>query len=402
MLTRTCLRAAFWFALAPLTLGVATAASAQDPDRCGPLPDVLRLGFNETEISSTVNEARDLYRLACSEQSGSSGTSTNESANVGWDNFSADVKRGSSSFENYRQNNCRLSENTVTNYVASSLRQRTIDPAVLDTWASCLELDSGISLGPNVREDQTFVSFNITYDDERLAESPILRGISSETFACRTAGEGLEIGVGGEPVQISPRETLVIECHRGSESSEMGGRPVTVYQRDSLLLDLSTGGHRLDFTPHREGPAVEEFAELQGQVRNLRDELDALENAHQETTDRFEILIGRQWHNVTSVRQDDQCYMNNTNYPLEVAITTDAQSNTQNFCQVDVFVEDERIIQQINNNVSYAKHCAVTATVPPRARYHVNDDGYRAGRIVAWWELRARGDAIELQNAQCR
>ena len=209
----------------------------------------------------------------------------------------------------------------MASYVASSLRRRTVDPEVLNAWARCRELDSGISLGPNVREDQALVTLNIRYDDQKLADAPILRGISSKTFACRTAGEGREIGVGGEAVPISSRETLVIECLRNSEASEIGGRPVTVYQPDSLLLDLSTGGHRLDFAQRREGPAVEEFAELQGQVRSLTAELDTLADANQEATATLKALIDRQWYNVTNVRREDQCDVNNTGFPLEVAVS---------------------------------------------------------------------------------
>ena len=202
--------------------------------------------------------------------------------------------------------------------------------------------------------------------------------------------------MGGDPVQISPRDVLVIECHRGSQLSEIGGRPITEYQRDSLLLDLSTGGYRLDFTAHREGPAVGEFAALQGQVNSLRNELDLLGNAHQDTTDRFETLIGRQWYNVSRMRREDQCYVNNTDYPLEVAIATTAAGN-YNFCLVDVFIDGEVILSRHNNNDRFSKACAVTFTVPAGSQYHVNDDGYRAGGVASWWELRAEG----LQVAEC-
>ena len=45
-------------------------------------------------MSSTVSEARDLHRWACSERSGSSGTSNNASANVVWEAFSGGAKKG--------------------------------------------------------------------------------------------------------------------------------------------------------------------------------------------------------------------------------------------------------------------------------------------------------------------
>ena len=269
-------------AFASFSLCLATFATAQGTERCGSLPEVLQLGKDETIITATVNEARDLYRWACVEQSGSSGGSSSSSLKLLYDDFSAGAKRESTSFEDFQRKNCHLSSETVANYVSTSLRKRTISSAVLDAWASCRERESGISLGPNVREDQTLVTFDITYDDKKLASAPILRGISSETFECKTAGDGKKIGVGGDPLKISTREALVIECHRHSSPITINDRAAISYRRDSLLLDLSTGSYRIDFTKRREGPAVEEFAELQGLVRQLGDDLKTLKDRQQE------------------------------------------------------------------------------------------------------------------------
>ena len=62
---------------------------------------------------------------------------------------------------------------------------------------------------------------------------------------------------------------------------------------------------------------------------------------------------------------------------------------------------EELILQQINNNASAAKHCSATATVPPGARYRVNDDGHRSGRILMWWELRVGGTIGDPRGARC-
>ena len=254
--------AAMW--LLPVWLFVTPAAVAQG--LCGSLPDVLRVGFNETEISSTVSEARDLYRWACSEEATSTGGSTGAEARASWGLFGGGVKRGSSSFEDYRQKNCHLSEDTVANYVASSFRQRTIDPALMDAWRTCVA-SRGIELRPSVFMEQTRVNFTL----QSVRNPPAtLRGIRSQYFTCETqAGSIAENGIDGESVEIPRDEALNVFCLRSSEEQTLGVSAATVYPGDVLSLDLSTGAHDMEFVERRVGSVAEEFTELQARVRSL-------------------------------------------------------------------------------------------------------------------------------------
>ena len=128
--------------------------------------------------------------------------------------------------------------------------------------------------------------------------------------------------------------------------------------------------------------------------------IEAANAAYRATHDRLDRLIGREWYNLTGVRREHQCYVNNTDFPLELVVSTTA-AGRYNFCQVGVFVDEDRVVVQLDNNDSFAKNCAATVTVPPTARYHVSADGYQQGTIVSWWELRVDGPAGELQNAEC-
>ena len=171
------------------------------------------------------------------------------------------------------------------------------------------------------------------------------------------------------------------------------------------IEDLSTFNSPV--TPEHLEEAIEPLAatvaKLHERIGSLNAALQLLQHAQREAVSRFDRLIGRQWYNLTSVRRGDQCYVNNTDYPLELAVSTDAQSRAQNFCQLDIYIEAELILQQIDNNPSYAKHCAAVASVPPQTRYYVNDDGFKSGRILMWWELRVGGETIDqIQDAQCR
>ena len=223
----------------------------------------------------------------------------------------------------------------------------------------------------------------------------------SDSVTCRWTSDEV---TPDRKVRLRPNERTTLECRRSSFDAE------PIREQDSVNVIRADGGtapmlvipwakYGLDGNPVTTLDEIRR--DVENTAANLQLELTAAADRVAMIEDRLEDLTGREWYNVTSVRQDDQCYVNNTDYPIEVAITTAQSRGWDNFCRVDVFVEDELIIQQINNNPSYGKYCAVTATVPPRARYHVNDDGQRSGRVVTWWELRAGGDAIDLQNAQC-
>ena len=262
---RTILRVA----LVPLCLCIATVSANAQADRCGTLAEVLKFGVDETDVASTQREARRLYQFACDEQSRVRQRNNSTSINASYALFSAGAKNNSSSIDDYRDKHCSLSENDVASFATDSFRQRSVNPEAVDAWSACIGNQTGILLDPRLDPNQKVASFSITYDARRFAAVPTLRGISSETFACQTAGKGDPIGVGGEPLAISPTEALVIRCDRDSDTSAIEGRPVTVYREDSMILDLSTGGHRIDFAERREGPVVEEFAQLQDRVRSL-------------------------------------------------------------------------------------------------------------------------------------
>lgn len=250
--------------------------TANAQDRCGTLADVLRFGVDETEVDSLRDKARRLHRFACDEQSRSRERRDSGAVNASYSLFSADARNNSSSLDEYRKRHCSLTEDDVATIVSDSFRLRSVNPAVVNAWSACISNQTGVLLDPRLDQNQKVASFSITYDARRVPRAPALRGISSRTFTCQTAGGGRAIGVGGEPLEISPTDALVVRCDRGSEPGELDGRQVAVYREDSLILDLTTGGHRIDFVERKERPAVEEFAELQAQVRNLNAALAAL------------------------------------------------------------------------------------------------------------------------------
>lgn len=387
-----------------LSLCMVAFANAQNQDRCGQFTDVLKVGFDEREIATTVNEARDLYRWACIEEYRSEGDTSSVSLNARYKIFSAGAKRNSSSFEEYQSKNCQLSEDTVANYVASSMRERTVNQGVLDAWTSCVTSETEVTIIPGVFLDQTRVNFSLK---KSTREDVFLNGISSINFKCSASGdrEVTATGIDGDQVPIARDEALNITCRRVPVQQEIGGVPIDVYPSDVLSLDLTTGFHNLEFVERRIGSAASEFTELQARIGALDAELSQLVDNHRKTQDRLEALLERRWYNVTEVRKEDQCYLNKSGYPLEIAVSTSASNNrirrNYNFCRLDIFVDGERILGQIDNNEDFAKYCAATATVPPGARYRIDADGYRQGEIVMWWELR-EGDAADIQECDGR
>ena len=254
----------FWPVLCAAALLV-TPTNAQDA--CGALSDVLKYGVNETQVASTREGARSVYRLACNEESKKAVGQRRAEITASYKLFSGAARNNHSSLEEYQRKHCSLNEDDVTSLVARSFRQRSVNPAAVAAWSQCRRQVTGVRLEPKLDPQQTVASFSMT-SDPRFATT--LRGINSETFKCMVAGTGREIAVGGDPISLSPEVALVVRCNRQSESEQIGGREVTVYRADSLILDLSTGAHRIDFVARREGSAAEEFAELQNQIRKLQ------------------------------------------------------------------------------------------------------------------------------------
>ena len=388
------------------------AAIAQTP--CGSLGDVLRFGADETEISRSLEEARRAYRFACRQESSSSSRRNTSSGEAGWGGYSIGARNDTQAVSEYRSTYCSQNEDDVARQAAENFRRRRVNPEAVAAWSRCIEQQGGISLVPRLDSDQTVASFSITYDSNRLSSPPILRGINSITFKCETAGGGMEISVGGDPIEISSTDQLNIVCNRKSvrevcgdsapeelaewcerhsEGAEINGRRVTVYPRDTLILDLTRTGHRIDFAKKRVGPAVEEFAELQQRIRRL-------EALSERTGQRLETLMGRQWHNVIELREEDRCYMNNTEYPMEIAISTDNDGG-RGFCRLEIVVEGRRLLDGLSYSSGSSRRCISTATIPPGAEYRIKaDTAVRQGKVLHWWELKASDD--DVQQVECR
>ena len=132
---------------------------------------------------------------------------------------------------------------------------------------------------------------------------------------------------------------------------------------------------------------------LNSLTRQVRGALDVAE--------ALDALLARQWHNLISHRVEDQCYRNDTGYPIEVAVSTRASTETErrnyNFCHLELIVNGSPIVYGVNNNSDGGnnnsdggnKYCTATATIPPGAGYEIDADGFRERGILSWWELRS-------------
>ncbi len=142
--------------------------------------------------------------------------------------------------------------------------------------------------------------------------------------------------------------------------------------------------------------AFEQMVEATDRIASHDTRLDRLTEQVQGAVDiaeALDVLLTRQWHNVISQRDEDQCYRNDTGYPIEVAVSTGASTETErrnyNFCQLELIVDGSTIVLGVNNNDNGGnKYCTATATIPPGAGYEIDADGFREGGILSWWELR--------------
>lgn len=276
-------------------------ANAQD--QCGTLVEVLRIGVDETEIASLKDEARRLYNWACSEEVSSNQARNDSSIEGTYELFGIGAKNNSSSLEEYRDSHCALSEQVVVNQVARNFRQKSVNPAVLNAWSECIN-QAGIWLIPKLDDGHKIVTFDIKYDDNKLRDAPILRGIRSKTFSCTTTGGGTEIGVGETQWTISSSEYLGITCERNPEIGFIGNREFHLYREDSLILDLSSGSYRINFAERQEGPAVNEFRDLQESVSALSGKWESMSRRLDVVNDRFgklDLMLVRR------LRQDSDC-----------------------------------------------------------------------------------------------
>ena len=110
-------------------------------------------------------------------------------------------------------------------------------------------------------------------------------------------------------------------------------------------------------------------------------------------TERVDGLLARQWHNVISQRVEDQCYLNDTGYPIELAVSTGVSTENERrdygYYHMELVVDGSTIALSVNNNSAGGdKSCMATATIPPGAGYEIDADGILDGRVLPWWELR--------------
>lgn len=247
-------------------LCLALSANAQSP--CGPFIEVLRVGMNETEITSYVSEARRLYDWACSLEDSTTGISRTDELKARYRTFfSAEAKVGRSTLEEYRREECTLSEQNVASKVSNELRSKRVDPSVLDAWTGCLR-SQGILVTPYIATYQTEASFTLKRSS---GHEVTLQGVTSKHFECRIGDQ--PINSEGPPIKIPLTPDAVnLYCNRRSEQQDLGdGRRVTVYPATLLSLDLSTGAHIVEFSERREGTIANEFVQLQERLAVLEE-----------------------------------------------------------------------------------------------------------------------------------
>lgn len=165
---------------------------------------------------------------------------------------------------------------------------------------------------------------------------------------------------------------------------------------DVLSLNLSTSIHNMEFVERRVGAAEEVFTRLQNRVEELSAKMTVLEAHVTDVDNRLMHLVERTWHNALEARKEDRCYVNDTDYPVELAIGTAAhvpgEPRNYNACGLLLSIDDRDILWSLNNNDDNEGGtviCAATATVPPGASYRVNANSAREGGVLFWWELRA-------------
>ncbi len=354
-----------------------------EADRCS---DLLRWGIHdENTASDNSMEARRLYHFVCNEQSVTSEFITASSTTVIFDMFGLGAKRGATDIAAYRSKFCGKSEQEMfmASYVENN--ERKVNRYVVNAWRDCmLSAKGGVSLNPKVMVTETEVGFSIAYEDQVYSKSAYLRGVSSKIFNCEIGDAKIsKSGIDEKPIELTATSTN-IKCLRIPEKGEIDGRPFIKYRAGSLTLDLTTEAFHMEFIARREGPVVEEFEDLQSRVKEL-------EIGSNGANERLRLLTNRQWYNVVKRRKKNQVYENNTDYPIEIAVSTTARGH-YNFCHVEIHVDGKMITRNLDNNPDYAKICSAYATIPPRAKYKVVVDGYKGGRIEKWWELKAATD----------
>lgn len=277
----------------------AAGANGQE-DRCGVL---LKMGlYDETTSQVDLVEQRRLYKFVCEQQSSSMNETTTRSAEASYKLFSAGAKKGTNSMQEYSQQYCDKSEDEVFGSQNINSASRTANANVVDAWKQCIASEElGVKLDPSILNNQTAVTFSISYDDDELVRDAHLRGVRSRNMECRTtwrAGDSAQSdailsanGIDGQAIKLTTAAT-VVTCERQPKFGHIDGREYEEYPADYLTLDLSTGAFNMDFVKRREGAVVDEFEDLQERISRLesksQDLVVTLDNALRRLGSLFE------------------------------------------------------------------------------------------------------------------
>lgn len=106
--------------------------------------------------------------------------------------------------------------------------------------------------------------------------------------------------------------------------------------------------------------------------------------------ERLSLWLKREWRDVSSAREHDVVYTNENPYPIELAVSTDTPN--ENYCYLEIKIDEEPVIHQYDNNVNRNKRCSAAVTVPPGSTYRVMavSPYYDKGQIETWYELTGR------------
>ena len=376
-------------AVLTLTLTGTSSVSGQDVDACLALLEVSRTKSetflsrnqflrtrnrfcNEYEKSSSRDRSLNIDLKIAGIGAGGGSESTTNAVAVRYCGDSVDASRDDMDYRHYME---------------------SISPGAYQAYRDCNNAHAeGVQfemLTPPTRDLLELVVFHRTSVPEATARMSYSH---SSPVTCQWVTYG-----SGEDVERSPNQTLGpnerarVRCKREAFNTTPTSEPDFVNViRDGgrAMINVPWGKYGTDNNP------IPTLAEIR---RSLELELSALR-------DGFRILVERRWHNLNGERNPDQDYVNDTGYPIEIAVTARASNveNTNdviNRCEVRVLVDGSSIVHQRLDADSRGGPaywlCNAIGTIPPGATYRVTVTGEVSGRIVTrgqvsgWWELRA-------------
>ena len=192
---------------------------------------------------------------------------------------------------------------------------------------------------------------------------------------------------------LAENERTRLKCRRGSFNAQ------PIREPDFVNVIRNGGNATINIPWRKYGPDNTPVQTIEEIRRNLEQEVDALRATHREVAERLQVLMSRQWRDVGRSRSEDQCYVNDTQYPMEIAVTT-VNDGGRGFCRLDVVVDGQTILAGLSMSSGSSRRCASTATIPPGSEYRIEADGPNQGQIATWWELRA--PVGDVQVVDCR